>query len=1303
MIGSKLGSYEIIEQVGQGGMSIVYRAYHPGTERHVAVKVITKMISSDTDAVQRFQREARLIARLEHPHILPVYDFDSGHNPPYLVMRFLHGGTLQELQRHGQLSLEETGILISQVCDALYYAHRQGIIHRDIKPSNILISREGHAFVADFGVARMVGDQIDKQITSTGVMVGTPDYMSPEQAYGRADVSHYADIYSLGVVLFELLTGRLPFVSDSVMGVVLKHMQEPAPSATAINPALPADIDFVLSRALSKEPTERYATAIAFSEAVMKALNVTGSQRSARLVQAAQQFADKDGSAASSTHTPSQTPTAQYKNLTVMNVNAAEYLEILEAWQGDYAEKTAVFWQNVEQIVNAHGGAKLLETQNTLLAFWGADMMREDDVERALQSALAIQVMLRQQAVDIEIINGRFLPLNITLHTDLALLNTTQKTNQHTVTGALISVANRLVRQAQGTILITHNAYNHVRGAFDVERDEPLKIYRRGAAHTLPVYRVLAAKALAFAVQIRGVEDISTPLIARNSELGQLQKAFLDVVEGDGARFITIVAEAGLGKSRLLKEFVSWVDLHPQRVRLLPGRATPDMQDRPYALLRQIISFRFDIHDNDTPAIVRQKLEEGIQQQIGTNNRIAHFLGYLVGFDMAGSPHVAGLLTDPQQLSAQARQLFQEWITKLCAIDPTLIELEDVHYADKVSLDLLTSVMNQSKQLPLLIVYLARPELYVQRPAWGSGLRAHTQLKLRPLSKRESCYLIEALLEKVDDIPQKLHDLLTEHAEGNPYYLEEMIRMLIDERIIVKDNDRTWRIEETRLERWQIPATLTWLIQARLDTLLYPERVVLQRAAVIGRVFYDTALISLNANDETDIDDLRGILKLLTTHGFIYAREITTFMGSDEYVFANTMMRDVLLHTLLPQQKRTYNLAAANWLIEIGADRAEEHDNVIATYYQEAGNLEEAASYWQRAGDRALRVSAFEGAKNLFEQALALLSEIGADNSICCLKLGETHYWLSEYTMAKKRLKQACATSEENNNLPQQATALYWLSQVAVGEGAYAEAQEYLERGLPLARADSDETILAHVLFGLGDLQWRQGKFEPAQRNCVESLTLSRRLENMPSILRALNRLGAIAMSSAQVAQAQQLYAETYALAQQTGNRIYAASALNNLGEIEKTAGDLPAAQRHYQEALAITNEAGQRNFTALLHINLATVAIALRDEDSARRHLHDGLSVSSQIGAMPTILSAIQKFAWLLLREGADERGLALLRLAWQHPAADSESKREIQEIATALDLQLDALRLEDVLLVEQGMGLTAVITDILNELGNH
>ncbi|MDL1901266.1 hypothetical protein FBR02_10895 [Anaerolineae bacterium CFX9] len=268
MIGTKLGVYEIVEELGRGGMATVYRAFQPSMERFVAVKVIHRAISAEPKMLERFQREARLIAKLEHPHLLPVYDYDGSHDPPYIVMRYLEGGTLKDVLDRGPLPLTDTMFILRQISSALDYAHRQGVIHRDIKPSNIMIDVDGNAFLTDFGIARSARrSESGLELTQTGFTVGTPGYMSPEQGMGQENIDHRTDIYALGAMVFHMITGRLPYDAETPMAVILRHINDPVPSIREVNPDLHSAIDDAIRRTMLKQPRDRYATATEFADA----------------------------------------------------------------------------------------------------------------------------------------------------------------------------------------------------------------------------------------------------------------------------------------------------------------------------------------------------------------------------------------------------------------------------------------------------------------------------------------------------------------------------------------------------------------------------------------------------------------------------------------------------------------------------------------------------------------------------------------------------------------------------------------------------------------------------------------------------------------------------------------------------------------------------------------------------------------------------------------------------------------------------------------------------------------------------
>jgi serine/threonine-protein kinase len=267
----KVGRYEVIREIGRGGMAIVYLANDPFFERQVAVKVISRRLAEDATNFEqfraRFQREAKVIAALEHSCIVPVYDYgeDADAGEPFIVMRYMTGGTLSDRMTGKPMPLSVVVPIVQRLAEALQAAHRRGIVHRDLKPGNVLFDAEGDAFLSDFGIAKMKGVSTT---TSTGTAIGTFGYMSPEQAQGAKEIDGRSDLYALGVILYEMLTGHQPFEADTPLGLALKHMTEPIPPLNAAALGLPAELELILRRVLAKKPEDRYSTAEDLSLAV---------------------------------------------------------------------------------------------------------------------------------------------------------------------------------------------------------------------------------------------------------------------------------------------------------------------------------------------------------------------------------------------------------------------------------------------------------------------------------------------------------------------------------------------------------------------------------------------------------------------------------------------------------------------------------------------------------------------------------------------------------------------------------------------------------------------------------------------------------------------------------------------------------------------------------------------------------------------------------------------------------------------------------------------------------------------------
>jgi serine/threonine protein kinase len=275
LIGTTLGNHRIIAVLGQGGMARVYKAYQENLDREVAVKVLPPWYAADRSFVERFNLEARLVARLSHPNIVTVHDANEQNGHLYIVMQLVDGGTLKnrldQLHRQGKImDLAEAVPIFSQLASALTYAHEQGVIHRDIKPVNVLMDRSGRPILSDFGIAKVLAST-ESNLTRPGAGVGTPEYMSPEQCQGGA-VDGRADIYALGVMLFEALTGRPPYQGDNYPALAHSHIYEMPPRPVLLNPSIPPVVEQIILTALAKNPQQRFQRANDMGEALQQAL-----------------------------------------------------------------------------------------------------------------------------------------------------------------------------------------------------------------------------------------------------------------------------------------------------------------------------------------------------------------------------------------------------------------------------------------------------------------------------------------------------------------------------------------------------------------------------------------------------------------------------------------------------------------------------------------------------------------------------------------------------------------------------------------------------------------------------------------------------------------------------------------------------------------------------------------------------------------------------------------------------------------------------------------------------------------------
>ncbi len=698
---------------------------------------------------------------------------------------------------------------------------------------------------------------------------------------------------------------------------------------------------------------------------------------------------------------------------------------------------------------------------DAVLAFFGAPLSHEDDPERAVRAALEIVAGAQSYAERLEQERGiRGFNVRVGINTGLVVVGEvgTDLRVEYTAMGDAINLAARMEQNAPaGGILITYDTYRHVRGVFDVLAQPPLMV--KGAAEPVQTYLVQRAKPRAFRKPMRGIEGVETRMVGREAELKNMQEAFGAVREDGELQVVTVTGDAGVGKSRLLHEFDIWAELLPEPFYYFRGRATQEMQNLPYGLLRDLVSFRLQILDSDPTQVVREKLETGLVQALGPGEhavRSAHTIGHLLGFGLDDSRYLTGVLDDAQQFREQALASLVSYFRGLARQAPLLILLEDLHWADDSSLDALNHLALVLVSEPVMLVSAARPALFERRPHWGEGQPFHSRLELEPLSRWESRRLVAEILQKAGEVPASLRDLLVTGAEGNPFFLEELVRMLVEDGVIVTGEER-WLVEPSRLAEIRVPPTLTGVLQTRVDHLCPEERTILQQASVVGRVFWDQAVTHLLAStgEATQAAGVGDRLAVLRGREMIYQRETSAFAEAQEYSFQHALLREITYGGVLKRARRVYHGLVADWLLEQGGERAEEYAGLIADHLELAGRNAEAVEYLLKAGDRARGLCAQREAIRAYERALALLKERGDDERAArtLMTLGLTYHMDFDFRRAHQaheegfRLWQKAGQARPSGPRPStlgpppapHALRLYWPDPLTLDPGLAAD------------------------------------------------------------------------------------------------------------------------------------------------------------------------------------------------------------------------------------------------------------------------
>jgi len=888
--------------------------------------------------------------------------------------------------------------------------------------------------------------------------------------------------------------------------------------------------------------------------------------------------------------------------------------------------------QKFAGVIEAHQGRVLRFMGDGLLAAFGADGAREDDPERAVRAGLALLEEGKLHAAQVAQQHGvQGFDVRVGINTGSALVGGGVEA-ENTAMGMTVNIAARMEQTAPpGGLRISHDTYRHIRGVFDVEEQEPLAV--KGRDEPLVTYLVQRVKPRAFRVPTRGIDGVETPMVGRYGELTTLSQGFESVLAERTLQAFTVVGDAGLGKSRLLAEFQNMLETHPQSFWLLLGRAQPNGLLRPYGLLRDVIAWRFQIADSDSLEVARRKLVDGMAPLFADEGELpAQLVGQLIGFDFSASPLLAGMLGDGRQIRDRGFRAAGDMLRRLAASDdsPLVMLLDDLHWADDGSLDFVAHLLQQQRDLPLLLVMLARPALFERRANWVLADAPHRRVDVTPLGSDDSHALTDVLLQRMAEVPEVLRALLTSRAEGNPFYMEELVKMLIDDGVIRVDADG-WQVRADRLLTARVPATLTGVLQARIDALTPAERSALQHAAVIGHVFWDAALGAL---------ELRAAAALpnLLRKELIVRRDGSAFDNALEYSFGHHLLHQVCYDTVLKAPRRAGHAAAAAWLAQRLGERTNEYLAVAAEHYDRAGDELQALDFFERAARDASNRYTTPAAVAHVGRALANPRLTDLRRRAALYHLQHALYdRLGDRQAQETTLAECTALAEALDDDDLRARTLNSRALLADRRGDLPTALVLAKRAWEVAERCGNAGAAA---LALGEIAWAEcalGEMESARRHAEQGLVRARSVPEQPYEVQLLLVAHQIATRTDDHALADELLSQARAstgISGLHGARLQGTVLLSS-AERASSLGDWPQTRLHAEAALQAARSVGIVSNEAACHVFLSICARGQGDLATARARAEDALALLIRVGDRRGQARTSLKLGQLLAEEG--------------------------------------------------------------------
>lgn len=933
------GRFRLQQQIGIGGMAEVFLAIDEHTQTSCALKLLSR--HEDPELRRRFEQESAVLLQIEHPGIVRYHAHGyTSAGIPFLAMERLEGEDLGQRLGRKPLTIAETISVGKAVLSALHAAHQAGLVHRDIKPANLFLVGEQPARtkLLDFGIARRTDAT---QQTRTGSILGTPEYMSPEQLRGLRNIDARSDLFSVGVVLFECLMGWSPFHSDQPMGSLGKILFEDPPKLSERRPDLPPALSQLIESLLAKEPQHRPASADA-ARALLDAISIDS---------------DREAVAAVSHPRALTLSELRWMSMIVVQPNrrelALEETSILSPFGDEpdtIAKTAAAFSARHERLLD---GTQILLLEGTATA-----------AEQAEQAALcAIELHTQAPNTAIAICFGQ---------TDLAHHRLDAQSLERAAE-MLDSFAVRAAAkgndaaQTAAPILVDESLRRMLKSRFEFVQTDGFWVLLLGER---PKEQLVLGRV--------------SPFAGRDTELMQLSTALTTCLEESQAVAVLLTADPGMGKSRLGHEFLRKAKLAIPDLEVWIGSGDPSSAGSPFQLIASALRHAVSITQSMPPAEQTERLQRFVQTHCAASHRerIGGFLGELLGvsYQQHASDPIVAARGNPVLMGDQIRFAFLDLLGAIFAEHPLLLVLEDLHWGDLPTVQLLDAALRTHTDAPFMILALARPHIQDLFPKLWDKSRI-LKIPLKPLSARACEKIVKGIVGH--RISAESLAALAERSGGHPFFLEELMRATSES------------------DTQELPESVLSMVQSRILRLDPVARRVLRAASVYGRVFHRGGLpkmLGLTSTTEGQAfaaQPLDAALSVLVEREFVTPRQPSRFAGEAEFLFTHALIQESAYAMLTAEDRLRGHRLAAEFLREVG-----EHDAlVLAEHFARGGVHDLAVVFLQQVVSEALTGNDFRAALEYVGRALKLGAEGTVRGTLLAMQ-AEALQWLAEFRAA---------------------------------------------------------------------------------------------------------------------------------------------------------------------------------------------------------------------------------------------------------------------------------------------------------------